>query len=343
MARSLASARQRDYLSKHLSTIRQMHINDLDLNLLRIFDAVYRQRGVSRAAEALGVSQPAVSQGLTRLRVVLKDALFTRAGRGVAPTAAADALARAVQPALGLLGEALHAADRFDAVRSRRCFRLHMTDIGESEFLPRLMQAVRAQAPEVRIETRQLEYSQVGNALDTGAIDAAFGYLPPGVPTRRQHLFMERYVVLARADHPLLGARPSMRLLAELDWVVVRQHAETLRLLEGLLLADRIRLSTPHFMVIPAIVAATDLAVLLPRRIAAKFGQGGRVRFAQPRWQVPDFSVELHWSARAEADAGNRWLRELATGLFGEAETRAPKRAAVRRIPGGRRPTSAGG
>lgn len=324
-----------------------MHINALDLNLLRIFDAVYRQRGVSRAAEALGLSQPAVSQGLTRLRRVLKDPLFTRTGRGVAPTAAADALARAVQPALGLLGEALHQVERFDAGRSRRHFRLHMTDIGESEFLPRLMQAVRARAPEVRIETRQLEYAQVGNALDTGTIDAAFGYLPPAVPTHRQHLFMERYVVLARADHPLLGARPSMRLLAQLDWVVVRQHTETLRLLEGLQLADRIRLSTPHFMVIPAIVEATDLAVLLPRRIAAKFALGGKLQFAQPRWAVPDFAVELHWSARAEVDPGNGWLRELATQLFGESAgrpaLRRPAAKTVRRIPGGSRPTSAGG
>ena len=123
-----------------------MHISDLDLNLLRIFDAVYRQRSVSRAAEALALSQPAVSQGLTRLRLVLKDALFTRAGRGVAPTPNADALAHAVQQALQLVGEALQSAERFDPSQARRTFRIHMSDIGEAEFLPGLMHHVRRRA-----------------------------------------------------------------------------------------------------------------------------------------------------------------------------------------------------
>lgn len=295
-----------------------MHINDLDLNLLRIFDAVYRQRSVSRAAEALALSQPAVSQGLTRLRVVMKDALFTRAGRGVAPTANADALAHAVQQALHLVSEALQGAERFDAASARRTFRIHMSDIGESEFLPGLMGAVRRLAPEVRIETRQLEYAQIENALDTGQIDAALGYLPGVDHTHQQRLFMERYVVLARADHPVLTERPSMQCLAQLDYVVVRQHTETVRLLDKMQLQNRIRLSTPHFMVIPAIVSETDLAVLLPMRIATKFAGAGRFRVAQPRWGLADFEVGLHWSHRAQNDPANQWLRALAIGLFRE-------------------------
>jgi DNA-binding transcriptional LysR family regulator len=309
-----------------------MHINELDLNLLRIFDAVHRQRSVSRAAEVLGLSQPAVSQGLTRLRLGLKDALFIRAGRGVAPTAAADALADAVQQALRLVGEALHGSARFEPAHARRTFRLHMSDIGESEFLPGLMHAVRRLAPEVRIETRQLEYAQIENALDSGTIDAAFGYLPGVEHTQQQRLFMERYVVLARADHPRLAERPTPRRLAQLDYVVVRQHTETLRLLERLQLHGRIRLNTPHFMVIPAILRETDLAVVLPMRIAAKFARDGALRFVQPRWGVADFGVGLHWSPRAQSDPAHRWLRELAIGLFREpaagASATSPRRTA---------------
>jgi DNA-binding transcriptional LysR family regulator len=285
-----------------------MHIKDLDLNLLRIFDAVYRQRSVSRAAEALALSQPAVSQGLTRLRVVMKDA----------PTANADALAHAVQQALHLVSEALHHAGRFDAASARRTFRIHMSDIGESEFLPGLMHEVRRLSPNVRIETRQLPYAQIENALDTGQIDAAFGYLPGVEHTRQQRLFLERYVVLARADHPALTERPSLRCLAQLDYVVVSQHTETSRLLDKMHLQDRVRLSTPHFMVIPAIVSETDLAVLLPKRIAIKFAKAGRFRVAQPRWGLADFGVGLHWSHRAENDPANQWLRQLAIGLFRE-------------------------
>jgi DNA-binding transcriptional LysR family regulator len=323
-----------------------MHINDLDLNLLRIFDAVYRQRSVSRAAEALALSQPAVSQGLTRLRLVLKDALFTRAGRGVAPTASADALAHAVQQALLLVGEALQSAERFDPAHARRTFRIHMSDLGESEFLPGLMHEVRRLAPGVRIETRQLDYAQVENALDTGQIDLAFGYLPGVEKTQHQRLFAERYVVIARADHPRLAARPAPRTLAQLDYVVVRHHTETVRLLDRLALNDRVRLSTPHFMVIPAIVGATDLVVVLPQRIATKFAQDGRLRIVRPRWNVADFDIGLHWSWRAQNDPANRWLRELAIAIFREGAPAAtsPRRSASPRRPAGaarRRGTSA--
>src|SRR6185437_8761665 len=102
----------------------------------------------------------------------------------------------------------------------------------ESEFLPRLMQAVRQRAPLLQIETQQLDYAHIENALDTGRIDLAFGYLPGVERTQRQRLFSERYVVIARADHALLTERPSRRALAQLDYAVVRHHTETKRLLE---------------------------------------------------------------------------------------------------------------
>ncbi len=186
-----------------------MHIGSLDLNLLRVFDAVYRQKSVSRAAESLSLSQPAVSQSIARLRLLLKDALFIRVAGGVMPTAGAQTLARHVREALLLLEQGLHATARFDPNESRRTFRIHMSDIGEAEFLPALMQRVRRDAPGVRIETQQLDYRDIENALDSGKIDFAFGYLPDVEQTERQRLFLERYVVLARADHPRLTARPS--------------------------------------------------------------------------------------------------------------------------------------
>jgi DNA-binding transcriptional LysR family regulator len=299
-----------------------VHIRDLDLNLLRVFDAVYRQNSVSRAAETLGLSQPAVSQALTRLRLLLKDALFSRAAGGVRPTAAAETLAHSVQQAMLLLEAGLQAAASFDPKAARRTFRIHMSDIGEAEFLPGLMRRVRAQAPDVRLETQQLEYAEIEEALDSGKIDVAFGYLPGVEKTEQQRLFMERYVVLARADHPLLTARPSQAVLARLDYVVVRHHTETAKVLDRLCLSAKVRLSIPHFMVIPAIVGATDLAVVLPLRIARKFAAGGRCRIARPRWAIGEIPIALHWSRRAQGDPGIRWLRALATELFRESPRR---------------------
>jgi DNA-binding transcriptional LysR family regulator len=151
----------------------------------------------------------------------------------------------------------------------------------------------------------------------------AFGYLPGVEKARSQRLLTERYVVMARAGHPVLKPRPSRADLARLDYLVVRHHTETARVLDRLGLADRVRLSTPHFMVTPAILGQTDLAVVLPQRIAAKFAQGGRLLMAHPRWSVPDFTVALHWSERVHHDPANHWLRRLVIELFHE-----PARAA---------------
>ena len=192
-----------------------LKLHDIDLNLLRLFDAVYRARSVSRAAEALGLTQPAASQGLTRLRLLLKDALFVRAPGGVAPTPRAERLSRSVQAALSLMEAALNESDRFDPVESQRSFRIHMSDIGEARFLPDLMAAVQARAPGVRIETRPLPSDAIAQALDEGHIDLAFGFLPSVKETRQAVMLSDRYIVLLRAGHPFTRRKRSPQALLD--------------------------------------------------------------------------------------------------------------------------------
>ncbi|NVM86518.1 DNA-binding transcriptional LysR family regulator [Variovorax sp. SG517] len=299
-----------------------VHIDTVDLNLLRLFDAVYRARSVSRAAEALGLTQPAASHGLTRLRLLLGDALFTRTPGGVAPTPRADRLAVAVQAALATLEEALHEPDRFEPQVSRKTFRIHMSDIGEGRFLPALMARLRELSPGVRVETMPLAPGDIAAGLDSGKVDFAFGFLPGVKDTQRAQLLKDRYIVLLRKDHPFVRRRRSgqalLEALQELDYVAVRTHAETLRILQLLNLEDRLRLTTEHFMVLPAIVRATDLAVVMPRNIARGFAQEGGYAIVEPPFPLRDFTVSLHWSKRFEADPGNRWLRQVITELFSE-------------------------
>lgn len=299
-----------------------VHIDTVDLNLLRLFDAVYRARSVSRAAEALGLTQPAASHGLTRLRLLLGDALFTRTPGGVAPTPRADRLAVAVQAALSTLEEALHEPDRFEPQVSRKTFRIHMSDIGEGRFLPALMARLRELSPSVRVETMPLAPGDIAIGLDSGKVDFAFGFLPGVKDTQRAQLLKDRYIVLLRKDHPFVKRRRSgqalLEALQELDYVAVRTHAETLRILQLLNLEDRLRLTTEHFMVLPAIVRATDLAVVMPRNIARGFAQEGGYAIVEPPFPLRDFTVSLHWSKRFESDPGNRWLRQVITELFSE-------------------------
>ncbi|MGN8079485.1 LysR family transcriptional regulator [Variovorax sp. 22077] len=299
-----------------------VHIDTVDLNLLRLFDAVYRARNVSRAAEALGLTQPAASHGLTRLRLLLGDALFTRTPGGVAPTPRADRLAVAVQAALATLERALHEPDRFEPQVSRKTFRIHMSDIGEGRFLPALMARLRELSPGVRVETMPLAPGDIAAGLDSGKVDFAFGFLPGVKDTQRAQLLKDRYIVLLRKDHPFVRRRRSgqalLEALQELDYVAVRTHAETLRILQLLNLEDRLRLTTEHFMVLPAIVRATDLAVVMPRNIARGFAQEGGYAIVEPPFPLRDFTVSLHWSKRFESDPGNRWLRQVITELFSE-------------------------
>jgi len=306
-----------------------MHIKDIDLNLLRLFDAVYRTRNVSRAAELLDLTQPAVSQGLTRLRLLVKDPLFIRAAGGVAPSPKADRLADAVRSALGTIEQAFNESVQFEPLNARKTFRIHMSDIGESRFLPALMAALREQAPGVRVETSALAANAVAEALDSGRIDFAFGFLPTVKDTQRVQLLKDRYVVLLRAGHPFVvrfnrqkrraPAQAGMTLLADLkqlEFVAVRTHSDTLRILQLLQLEDRLRLTTEHFMVLPAIVRATDLGVVMPLNIARGFAEGGGYTIIEPPFPLRDFTVSLHWSKRFESDPGNQWLRALITELF---------------------------
>jgi DNA-binding transcriptional LysR family regulator len=296
-----------------------MHLRDVDLNLLRLFDAVYRTGNVSRAAEQLGLTQPAASQGLSRLRALIHDPLFVRGAGGVQPTPKAQRLAEPVREALATLERALGETAGFEPAQSRRTFRLHMSDIGEGRFLPELLAALREQAPGVRIETLPVAREQIMGALDAGRIDFAFGFLPMVKETQRAQLLKDRYVVLLRAGHPFLHRRRTgarlLAALAELEFVAVRSHADTLRIVQQLQLEDRLRLVTEHFLVLPSIVQATDLAAIMPRNIALGFA--GTVT-VEPAFPQRDFQVALHWSRRFEADPGNRWLRELVVGLFCE-------------------------
>lgn len=316
-----------------VSTIRQVNIRDFDLNLLHVFSAVHAARSVSRAAEALGLSQPAVSHALTKLRLLLHDPLFTRSPGGVMPTPKADQLARQVEAALRQLDVALHEAETFDAARSQRRFVVHMSDIGADEFLPPLMAAIGREAPGVRVEAVQLAADAIAPALEDGRLDLAFGYLPGLVGTESAPILQERYVVLLRQGHPLAAALRDRAALEKLDFVLVASHAEPARALHLLGLQRRIRLTLPHFMVVPTILAATDLAVILPLRPALRFASRHALQVVEPDLGLPPFTVAMHWTWRSAHDPGHRWLRAHAAAMRFSAP---PSPSAQAQRPGAR-------
>lgn len=297
-----------------------MDISGLDLNLLRVFDAVFRHGSVSRAAHELGLSQPAASQAVTRLRQLLGDPLFERMHGGVRPTPRAERLAVAVRTALATLEVALAEAHSFDPLQANQCFRIHLSDIGEARFLPPLMQALREKAPNVQLETLPMPMAEIADALDRGSLDIAIGFLPGVTGTQQQVLLSDRYALLLRQGHPVLRGLKTERLDTEhlrgLDYVVVRSHSETLRILRKLELQNQVRLSAAHFMAVPSIVRQSDLAVIMPAEIAETFvAQGGYVML-QADLPESAFDVSLHWSWRFAREPANQWLRELVGDVF---------------------------
>ena len=300
-----------------------MNIENLDLNLLRLFDAIWRRRSVSQAAEEVGLSQPAASQALSRLRHQLGDVLFHRAPGGVQPTPRADQLAAAIQSALSLLEGALEApADQFRPRESRRVFRLHLSDIGEARFLPALMALLRREAPLTRIETSPLLQRDIAPALHAGRIDLAIGYLREVTDTSMRPLLSDVYVVMLRRDHPMarrwrrLKTAPGHDALGQLEFATVRSHADTLRILHLLGLQQRVRLTAANFLSLPMTVRTTDLAVLMPHSVALGISPQSDFAIFDPVLPMRELTVAMHWSRRFEHDPAQRWLRERIAALF---------------------------
>src|SRR5688500_11492781 len=174
-----------------------MNVQDVDLNLLRVFDAVLREKGVTPAALRLGLTQPAVSNALARLRKLFGDPLFVRTPGGVDATPFARELAEPVRQALALLESALAHGPGFDPATATRAFRFYMSDLGQIEFLPPLVERVQRDAPGVRLEAVALEIEDIADALAAGGLDLAVGFLPGlGAPVRRQALFKDPYLCL---------------------------------------------------------------------------------------------------------------------------------------------------
>ena len=298
-----------------------MNVQDIDLNLLRVFDAVLRERGVTPAAGRLGLTQPAVSNALARLRALFGDALFVRTPTGMDATPFARGVAEPVRQALALLESALAHGPGFEPATSTRAFRFYMSDLGQVEFLPPLVERVHRHAPGVRLEAVAYDLEHIGDALGTGALDIAVGFLPAlGPPVERSALFRDPYVCLMRADHPGVGKTLTKKKFAEASHALVTYRGGGHRVIEEALeragVARRITLRVPHFTVVPMVLERTDLILTLPARVARVYERRGKFKTLPPPVPIPPAEVAVHWHERFEADPGNRWLRQQLVELF---------------------------
>lgn len=305
--------------------------DSFDLNLLKVFVEVYRERNVSQAARKLGLSQPAVSSALKRLRAQLGDPLFVPTARGMQPTPLADALVPRLAGALAHIAETLTASQSFDAATSQRRFVLAMTDIGEFHFLPRLMRALAAQAPGVSVATVRNTAVNLRFEMETGQVDVALGYLPDlSTDFHRRMLFEQRYVCLFRKGHAL--DRPELALAdyerAEHAVVVSAGtgHGRVDALIEQAGLRRRIRLRVPHFVALADVLETSDLVATVPEAFALRSVRRFDLVYRAHPVALPPIEISLFWHTKDHRDPANGWLRERLVQLFG-GSGRAPATA----------------
>lgn len=304
-----------------------MNAEKLDLNLLLVFEAVLKDRNVTAAGARLGMSQPTMSHALKRLRAMCGDPLFVRTTHGMQPTPYALQLAAPIEQSLETIRTSLDRGLRFDAATSTRTFNLLMTDIGESMFLPRLMARLRDAAPGVNVVATQILRDQYRDALQSGTIDLALGQMPSlQSGFYQQRLFEDPYVCMVRSDHPRMGTRMSLKqYLAESHLRValpgsVESVVEQLLAKQGL--QRRVALRIPHYLAAPAIIAATDMVVTVPRLLSQVLGRGYELKTLPPPFALPRIVVRQFWHERNHYDAGNRWLRGTLAALFHPDATR---------------------
>jgi DNA-binding transcriptional LysR family regulator len=282
-----------------------------DLNLLVVLDALCRTGSVSRASRALSLSQPAISHALSRLREATGDPLFTRSGRGLAPTPRALALKDGVGEIVAA-GQACLRPEAFDPAKDAVRFRIGVSDYAGLVLLPGLVADLRMRAPHAVIEALPVGPDLLQRLAD-GALDLSFwGTQPPKPRVRYQELFQEEFVLVLRQDHPQL-VRPEVGLddYLALDHAIVSLGDPGLSPVDAALAkrgrVRRIGLVSPSFAANLAAVAASDLVATVPARLTAGLGPGLVTRTLP--LEPLRFDYGLIWHPRSETGAALRWLR----------------------------------
>jgi DNA-binding transcriptional LysR family regulator len=294
-------------------------LDQIDLRLLRIFDAMHANRHVTRAAEEIGLSQPTISIGLGKLRRQFGDPLFVRTSGGMLPTSRADALVGPIRDVLHSLRRVCEVEAPFDPKSATRKFRICMTDASHITLLPQILSTVRKAAPGVALEAGRID-DMMSQALQSGEADLALGLIPSlETGFYQQTLFKQDFICLTGPRHPRI--RKTLTLAhyqAEGHIGIVSGTGQ--QLLEDAVaqfgIERRVMLRLPGFLGLTAILAASDLIVTLPRHIGETLAAIGGLRVHACPFPIPSFSVKQHWHARYHHDTANRWLRGLCAGLF---------------------------
>ncbi|ARN72731.1 LysR family transcriptional regulator [Oceanicoccus sagamiensis] len=296
-----------------------MNIRKLDLNLLVVFDAVMRERSVSKAAQTLSLTQPAVSNALGRLREMLDDPLLVRTRQGMEPTTRALEISAPVQQALMELDQCLLKPASFDPASSKQSFVIAATDYVAQLLMPRLLRLLEREAPGVKVRIKNFGSENPEAALESGEFDFAMGRFFDISSRLKQKLWLEEQLCcLVRKAHPQIKQRITLKQYLALGHVWVSSNER--RGMVDRWLEEQGRQRTivsvmPNYSTAAMVVAQTDLALVLPQRFAADFCHLLPVKVLPLPMRLGAFKVDILWHPRHGSTPGHQWMLEQLSNI----------------------------
>ena len=294
-----------------------MNLQNEDLNLLIVFEAMLETRSVSKASDRLGMSQPSMSHVLGKMRKSFDDPMFIRVKNEMQPTPRALAIALPVKQVLELARSEIFQRHAFQPAVSAQIFTLCMTDVAETSYLPHIINAVRLQAPNTRLRTVSPIAEKLEEGLESGGVDLAIGYFPD---LRNAGVFQQRlvrssgFVCIAAQANPHIGPEGmTLASFARAPHVAVRTEGRSQEVIEqamkNLGITRQVFLTVPHFLGLMSIIPQTDLIAMIPLDLAPAFeGQEG-IHIHPLPFQTPQVEVIQIWHKRYHKDSANQWLR----------------------------------
>ncbi|MGD9803275.1 MAG: LysR family transcriptional regulator [Hyphomicrobiaceae bacterium] len=290
------------------------NLRGVDLNLLVVFDVLLRERHVTRAARTIGLSQPAMSSALTRLRGVFRDELLVRTAAGMQPTPRAEALMEPVRQAISQIERVLASDQRFDAARSDRRFSIRLSDLLGYLLLPSMMADIARSAPAICLDVKHLSPAQTIDALERDEIDIAVSMgLEHTGTINRDVLFSDRMVAVMRSSHPLAKGKLTLKRFLATRHLKVSMAPTDIRFADDVLskvnVERDVALNVPHWLLVPRALAVTDYVAVMPGAFAVAVQTRSLVVRSLP-FSGKTFDWYLYWHRRHQEDPANRWLRE---------------------------------
>lgn len=287
-----------------------------------MFDTIYKERNLTEAAKILAITQPAVSNALSRLRRVFNDELFVRTSKGMLPTPVADGIAQNVSMALGMLNASVLEREEFVPTQAERTYHFSMTDLAEAVLLPRLFPYFEKHAPGLGLQSYYTKRHELVRALARGELDFAIDVpLIEDTQIAHQSLIRDQYVCAIRPDHPLSHTELKLESYLAYPHIHVSSRRKGLGQVDMALLKHqrerKIQLRVQHYRVAAEVLRATDLILTAPRFLAEQF----ELSILPLPFNMPALDLHLYWHRQSDSDPSHRWLRETLLHLFADSQT----------------------